>query len=135
MVKCVKVILVFLFAVLLHNAANDFFTGHTVKEDDSVTLALSANIPEAVVATAQMPYLPDAELAGTGMQLHQITLSRIQRINASEYLLSLKSLAQKLVEREAALTQHQGRIYNTTTSYFCHPASEYYVFALRRIIV
>ena len=36
---------------------------------------------------------------------------------------------------DAVLSQHWGKLYETTTSYCCHPVSEYYVFALRRIIV
>lgn len=136
MVKSVKVILVFLFAVLLYHAANNYFTGQTVREDDSIALtSLAENMPEAVVDIAKQPCLPDAELLACSIQLQQITISRIQRINVSEYLLSLKGVARKLIECEAALTRHWGRIYNTTVSYFCYPASEYYVFALRRIIV
>ena len=34
---------------------------------------------------------------------------------------------------ENSLSQHLGKIYNTT--YYCQPSSEYYVFALRRIII
>lgn len=136
MVKFVKVILAFLFAMLLHSAASDYSTRPTAKGDDCIALTLPAkSIPEATIAAAHLPYFPDAELAGAGIQFHQVTLSRLQRISTSEYLLSLKGLTRQLVDYKAALIQHWGRIYSTTTSHFCYPASEYYVFALRRIIV
>ena len=46
-----------------------------------------------------------------------------------------QDIAQRLADRDAVLSQHWGKLYETTTSYCCHPVSEYYVFALRRIIV
>lgn len=134
MVKFVKVILVFLVAMLLHSVASDYSTHPAAKGDDCLALT-AKNIPQTTVEAPQFPYFPDAELAGAGIQFHQVTISRLQRINASKYLLSLKGLAQQLVDHKAALMQHWGRIYSTTTSHFCYPASEYYVFALRRIIV
>lgn len=135
MIKVIKVIFVFLFAMLLHSVANDYFTGQTVEEDTHATLTFSTFAPQTTIDAVQLPYFPDAELAGTGIQLHQVAMARILRINAAEYLLSLKNMSQKLIECEAALVQHWGKIYDTTTSYYCYPVSEYYVFALRRIIV
>lgn len=136
MVKLIKVILAFLFVMLLQSATSDYSACSTAKVDDCIALTLPAkNIPESTVEAARSPYFPDAELAGTGIQFHQVTISRLQRISASEYLLSLKGLAQKLVNYKAALTQHWSRIYSTTTSHYCYPASEYYIFTLRRIII
>lgn len=86
------------------------------------------------MTSAQLPYFPEGELS-SAVQSHQIMTSRIQRINLLEYSMSLKALALKLSSREAVLVQHRGRLYGTTTSYYCHPSSEYYVFTLRRIII
>lgn len=129
--KFIKVILFLLFAVAFHGVANDFFAEKSVKTPEHV---LMYKVDTQQVSTAQLPYLPEGELSSAA-QSHQIATSRIQRINLLEYSISLKALAQQLQQREAALAQHWGRIYDTTTSFYCHPASEYYVFALRRIII
>lgn len=120
-----------LFAVALHCAAYNLFTDHqTDGEEDTLTYVIDSQ----KVSSAQLPYLPEGELS-TGVQFHQINISRIQRIHLLEYATSLKTLIHLQSLREAALVQHQGRINDTTTSYNCHPASEYYVFALRHIII
>lgn len=131
MAKFVKVILFLLFAVTLHCVASDLFTEIPVEgqEHDFTYTAYSQK-----VTSAQLPYFPEGELS-SAVQSHQIMTSRIQRINLLEYSMSLKALALKLSSREAVLVQHRGRLYGTTTSYYCHPSSEYYVFTLRRIII
>ncbi|WP_221657704.1 hypothetical protein [Bacteroides salyersiae] len=131
MAKFVKVILFLLFAVTLHCVASNLFTEIPVEsqEHDFTYAAYSQK-----VTSAQLPYFPEGELS-SAVQSHQIMTSRIQRINLLEYSMSLKALALKLSSREAVLVQHRGRLYGTTTSYYCHPSSEYYVFTLRRIII
>lgn len=135
MLKYIKTILFLLFAIAFYSIANHLPAEKTA--DGSMYAMIQANTPEQEsVSSVQMPYLPDAELGGAGLtHFHQITMSRIQRINISEYIISLKSMAEGVAGREDALSQHWSRLYGTTTSYACHPVSEYYVFALRRIIV
>ena len=131
MAKFIKVILLLLFAVALHGVANNFFAEKPVETQEHAQVY---KVDSQQVSTAQLPYLPEGELSSAS-QSHQIAASRIQRINLLEYSTSLRALAQQLQQRDAALAQHWGRIYDTTTSFSCHPASEYYVFALRRIII
>ena len=109
MAKFIKVILLLLFAVALHGVANNFFAEKPVETQEHAQVY---KVDSQQVSTAQLPYLPEGELST-----------------------SLRALAQQLQQRDAALAQHWGRIYDTTTSFSCHPASEYYVFALRRIII
>lgn len=136
MAKFVKMILFLLFAVALHCVASDFFAEKSVKEEcRAAVLSLEHGVSETAVARVQSPQFPVAELAGGGIQTQQVVTSRIQRIHATQYILSLKSLGQKLVDCEAALSQNRQRLYDNTTSYCCHPVNDYYVFALRRIIV
>ncbi|MCY6292738.1 MULTISPECIES: hypothetical protein [Bacteroides] len=135
MAKFIKIILFMLFAVALHCVANNYFAGEQAEQDTYMAMSVLKGDMHETVSSPQAPYFPDAELAGAGIQVHQIAMSRIQRIQAAEYVLSLKGLAQRLADRDAALSQHWGKLYDTTTSYCCHPVSEYYVFALRRIIV
>ena len=108
-----------LFAVALHSVANDYFAEKQAEQDIYMAMSAMKGDTHETVSSPQTPYFPDAELAGTGIQTHQIAMSRIQRIQAAESIFS----------------QHWGKLYETTTSYCCHPVSEYYVFALRRIIV
>ena len=76
------------------------------------------------------------ELAGTGIQTHQIAMSRIQRIQAAESIFFFKKPLLKGWQTVMLFyLSIGGTLYETTTSYCCHPVSEYYVFALRRIIV
>lgn len=133
MAKIVKVILFLLFAVTLHCVASNFFTEIPVESQGHDSTYCNTECSQKVTS-AQLPYLPEGELSNA-TQSHQIITSRIQRINLLEYSISLKALALKLSLREAALVQHRGRIYDTTTSYYCHRSSEYYVFTLRRIII
>lgn len=124
-----------LFAIALYAAANEVSAMKSADCTVHTTSQMQDEGGQATLSAMQLPYFPDAELAGTGIQLQQITTSRLQRINVLEYIFSLKSLTQRLADRDAVLSQHRGRLYDTTTCYYCHPASEYYVFALRRIIV
>lgn len=133
MAKFLKVILFLLFTVAFYGVVNDFSASKVEQED--FVLAVDEATQGSIVSQAEWRYLPEAELLGGSVPTHQITTSRLLRIHMIQYSLSLKELAQSLVSREAALSQHQGRIYTTTTSYYCHPASQYYVFALRRIII
>lgn len=132
MAKFVKIVFLMLFAVAFYTAANSSFVDSSTKQGSSM---LSLNTVQAKVSAAQRPYFPEAELASNALQTYQVMMSRIQRVNVLEYTLSLKNLIQQLASRIAALAHHSGRIYDTTTSYYCHPASEYYVFALRHIII
>lgn len=133
MVKFVKVILLLLFSVAFYSMANDF-SAAKVEQDSHVATVMDAGQGD-LIACSQLPYLPEAELMSCCSLMHQVIMSRIQRVNVIEYSLSLKGVLQSLACREASLSQHWGRIYDTTTSYNCHPSSQYYVFALRRIII
>lgn len=131
MTKFVKVILFLLFTIALHGIVNNIFTEKQVEtEDYAITYAMNH---QGQISAPEYPYIPVAEL--TNLQSHQLSVTRIQRVQLGEYFSSLKNALQCCAHYENSLSQHLGRIYNTTTSYNCQPASEYYVFALRRIII
>lgn len=90
---------------------------------------------ESCISMPQLPYLPDAELAGGGGQSHLLTYSRIQRLSATEYIFSLKSWVHKLARRAAVLSLHREKLYDAVAHYRCEPVCEYYVFTLRRILI
>lgn len=136
MAKFVRVICCLLFAMALYATANDASAGRSAEEALCAdAISLHGNEMQAALTTARTPYLPDAELAGVGMQVQQVPMSRVLRINVLGHIFSVKSISQKLADRDAMLSQHWCRLYETTTHYCCHPVSEYYVFALRHIIV
>ncbi len=131
MAKFVKVILFLLLAVALHGVAGNVFTEKTVGQaENDITYSV---IQHGQISTPEFPCSPVAEL--TNLQSHQISVTRIQRVQLGEYFTTLKNLLQCCAERDNSLSQHLGRIYDTTTSYYCQPASEYYVFTLRHIII
>lgn len=131
--KFVKVILFLLFSIAFNSMINDSSAARA--EQDIHAVAAMNGDQGSIVATTHSTFLPEAELAGGCSPTNQVTMSRMQRVHAIEYSLSLKGVIRNLANREASLSQHQGRIYDTTTSYYCHPSSQYYVFALRRIII
>ena len=131
MAKFVKVILFLLLTVTLHGVASNVFTEKPVEQSELV-ITYSMKQHEQISAP-DFPYAPVAEL--NNLQSHQISVTRIQRVQLGEYFTTLRNLLQCCADRENSLSQHRGRIYNTTTSYYCQPSSEYYVFTLRHIII
>lgn len=131
MAKLVKIILFSLLAIALHGVASNIFTEQQVEEPEH---AMSYSIKqEGQINIPGFPSTPVAELIN--LQSHQFSVTRIQRVQLGEYFISLRNALQCWADRENSLSQHWGRIYNTTTSYYCQPVSEYYVFTLRRIII
>lgn len=133
MTKYVKVILFLLLTVALYGVSSNIFTENQVEQDEHITYSIKQ---QGQISSPDFPYIPVAEL--TNLQAHQISVTRIQRVQRmqlEEYFTSLKSAIQCCADRENSLSQHRGRIYDTTTSYDCQPSSEYYVFALRRILI
>ena len=131
MAKFVKSILLLLFAVALYGVANNSFTEKSVED---VSLIALAPEHQDSVSTPQLPCWPVTAFTSE-LQTHRVATDRVQRVQLGEYFSSLRNMLQDLAERDASLSRHQGRIYATTTSCYCHPSSEYYVFTLRRIII
>ncbi len=78
--------------------ANKAASGGNVVSENTIAVHEQT---DAYIAMPQLPYLPDAELAGRGGQLHSLTYSRIQRISTTEYIFSLKDWIDKLAQRAA----------------------------------
>ena len=113
MAKFVKAILFLLLAAALHRVAGNVFTEKQVEQPEhAVTYSMK---PQGQINAPESPYLPVAEL--TNLQSHQISVTRIQRVQIGEYFSSLRNVLQCCADRDNSLSQHWGRIYNTTTSY------------------
>lgn len=135
--KFLRLIGFFVFALALWRTASDIFVGR--KADAGKSMAENGvtvfQQEEACVSTPQLPYLPDAELAGMSGHSQLLSFSRVQRFIVTEYIFSLKGWVDKLAQREVVLSLHREKLYDATAHYRCQPVCEYYIFTLRRIII
>lgn len=135
--KIVKFIGFMVLAFALWQTGSNTFTakavdaGQAMDEKSEIIHQQSS----ACITTPQLPYLPEAELAGTGGQSQLSNYSRIQRLFTTEYIFSLKDCIDRLTLREAALSLHREKLYDATAYYRCQPVCEYYIFTLRRILI
>lgn len=125
MAKFLKVILFLVLATAF---------GGSVSDVSAVPMA-DEPVCESYVPASRCPHWADAELAGAGGVTQLLTCSRVQRSHTTEYLLSLKEVAARLVHRAGAWSLHRSKLFTSSLSYRCHPVCGYYVFALRRIII
>lgn len=133
MSKLIKVLVFFLFAFLFLEGRQ--WISVSDGTDSEAIEHLSAFSSEHAIDYPQTHHTPDAELSGDSYT-HQLSLNRVQRVQLADYFFSLKNLLGQLADRASALSQHQKRLYATTTSFFrCYQQNDYYVFALRQIII
>lgn len=131
MAKFVKILLFLLLTFALYGIASNV-SAEQVEEHKSV-VAFSG-IGQDELGLPELPLHPVADL-NSNLHTNHLSMTRVQRAQANEYISSLKNVLLSCASRESSLSQHRKRLFTTTTSYFCHPVSEYYVFALRRIII
>ena len=131
MARFVKVILFLLLTVAFHGIVGNHSTAKVVEEQERAITCTMGQGDE--VCAPESPCKPVAEL--TNLQSYQPTVTRVQRVQLGEYFFSLKNALQCCADCANSLLMHQGRIYRTTTSHYCQPSSEYYVFTLRHIII
>lgn len=132
MARYVKYIVFVLLTITFQGVAGKVFTEKAVEQaacDDIGFLAQQ----QGQFSAPEFPYIPVAEL--TNLQGHQLSGTRLQRVQLEEYYSVLRNLLQTCAEYNSSLSQQKGRLYNTTISHYCQPPSEYYIFALRRIII
>lgn len=144
MAKFLKVILFLVLATAFCGSVSDAFTVQTV---DEMVIAAQVSLGEegdtqrndvrqgSYIPAPKLPYLSDAELAGSAGTTQLLTFSRAQRSYTTEYILSLKDMIERLAHRDDVLSLHRSKLFDTSTFYRCQPACEYYVFTLRRIII
>lgn len=123
-------------ALALWQTASDAFVGATTSAGHAVNETVSVcGHADTVITTPQLPYLPDAELAGTSMQIQLLGHARVQRLCAAEYLFTLKGWMMQLSQREASLSLHREKLYDATAHRRCQPVCEYFIFTLKRILI
>lgn len=156
MVKFVKLILILVLTSVFCGSVSDAFTVLAVDQTGIVSsdgldnksgatahsiLATEQDVQKSIdrqgsyISAPKLPYISDAEIASSGGTSQLLTFSRAQRLYTSEYILLLKDVVERIAHREDALSLHREKLFDTSAFYRCSPASEYYVFALRRIII
>lgn len=139
MAKYLRYIGLLVLALALWQTASGSFIGKELVGDQGIadiqTLSARNQQDGACFSSPQLPYLPDAELAGTSGHTQWLTSSRVQRSSTTEYIFSLRDWVDKLAQHEAVLSLHREKLYDATAYYRCQPVCEYYIFTLRRILI
>lgn len=99
-------------------------------------LTLFATPQESSFDKNDLPYPVTAEFGSIGVQTYQLQIPRIQRTSFSRASFSLKDITQFLSERDTSLLAYYWKSYNPFVLLsIVYPTCEYYVFALRHIII
>ena len=113
MPKFLKVILFLVLATAFCGSVSDAFTVQTV---DEMVIAAQVSLGEegdtqrndvrqgSYIPAPKLPYLSDAELAGSAGTTQLLTFSRAQRSYTTEYILSLKDMIERLAHRDDLLS-------------------------------
>ena len=84
--------------------ASNVFTEKPVEQSE---LAITYSMKQhEQISAPDFPYAPVAEL--NNLQSHQISVTRIQRVQLGEYFTTLRNLLQCCADRENSLSQHRG---------------------------
>lgn len=139
MVKYLRYIGILVLVLALWQAASDSFIGSRPVDNQSIadvqTVSDFYQQGGSCFTTPQLPYLPDAELAGAGGHTQWLTSPRVQRSSTTEYIFSLRDWVDRLARHEAVLSLHREKLYDAAAYYRCQPVCEYYIFTLRRILI
>lgn len=132
MERLLKYIMIVMLVSAAYNRANDVSAG-IESEENTCSVPYTLAEPQAF-SSHELPFLPEAELGGIGISACQNTDSRALRIIANLHQAALKSITRNISERQALLTKHWRKLcdYSVSSSY---PVCEYYIFALRHIII
>lgn len=144
MARFLKIILSLVLLATLWGCMSDTFAAKVAEESCIASQPVvdeEGGFPQAdawqgyYITTPRSPYVADAELASAGGHIQLLTSSRAQRLYTTEYILSLKGILEQRAQCEGALSLHRSKLFDSSAIYCCSPVSEYYVFALRRIII
>ena len=85
-------------------------------------------------------FAPFAIFAGCGVGKQQRACAVAYHVPYPAFLyyriyLFLKGWVDKIAQREAVLSLHREKLFDATAYYRCQPVCEYYIFALRRILI
>lgn len=132
MTTFVRIILFLLVSFAFY--VNDSHLSST-EQSDGLESPITSHIPSEgqVCNLLDIPFLPVAEL--TNIHSCHVMTSRVMRVQMEEYLFSMREVLHCRAGYASSQSRHLERIYNTTISYYCQPASAYYIFTLKRILI
>lgn len=131
MKRLVKIIVFFAFTWILYGMASEFFVEYQATD---VTSLLKNEINSQSFENSSLPVLPAAELGGMGVHLTHAGDSRVQRVNFNTYCTALRDITKNIANRQGLLTRQWQKLCQTSLS-GDKSSCEYYVFALRHIII
>lgn len=127
-----------LLVVVLHVSAYDSMIKETLYQEECVLSHSysSQYLPEYSLEDVQLPYLADGELGGVAIYLQPPVSFRTCRTSFDGFAYALRDMVQIISKRQAVLLRHWQKLSDSNLlSSITHPVSEYYVFALRRIVI
>lgn len=130
--RYLKIILFFLITFLLPVGIHFSLATAEVRETESYDVVYSY-CDDIHFAALSLPALPDGELSS--VQTLPVHIARIQRVLSHEYVVALRQALLSFSDSTNLLSMHLCRICSSTVSHRCVPSCQYYIFALRQILV
>lgn len=134
MAKYIKILALFVVCMVALAGTTRYGVSDEQEKLGDVSAVSFQKEGQVYVGLPQFPFSPVAEIAD-GLQLQHISSCRLQRAQLGQYLLSLKSVVNILANIQASLSCHSKRDCSVNLAYSHQPPCEYYVFALRHIII
>lgn len=126
--------MVFVLLILVaYNWTNDTVPADRAAAQDVHALCHISDSP--TVDSRDIPFTADAELGSIGLNAYQYADSRSLRTSFNAHTLALKNVTRNISNRQAILSKHWEKFCDSSILSVSHPVSEYYVFALRHIII
>lgn len=134
MAKCIKILVSFIVCVVFLVGTVHHLEGELQERQHNTSAMTFQEESIDYIGVPQFPSSPVAEVVD-GLQFQHVSSFRLQRVQLGQYRVSLKNVVHLLSNIEASLLRHSRRICDTTLAHSHQPSSEYYIFALRHIII
>lgn len=135
--KLSSLIWIWVLLLTLCSITNRIFSGdERVSEEITLSLTIPQNYHPATISDPGRPSFPVAELGGINWTcFYKDFSSRVQRTINPTYDIALKNNDKEAIYYSEMLAKHRYKYYHTSISPITFPTCEYYVFALRHIII
>ena len=130
-----KLLTILFFFILLFIAGGITETVCSIDSEEIETLSHTLEHHAYSDADSFHNNMAATEINTYSQSQQNVNIPRVKRAYTLLITDFLKSFIRNLSLRDSHLAQHTERLYGSSTNYFCEFGSEYYVFALRRIII
>lgn len=114
---------------------NQFANGQADTGEDTAAMEAVAQVSSPILKPSAHNNFSEAEINGNGLQARLPILLRAQRIYSEKAQLSLKEWTERRAYRESIRTSYHNKRRHTDHLSFPVSICEYYVFALRKILI